>query len=88
MRGIPPPGAGGYMRPGMAVPERQPSLYERLKEISYADFSNQTGIRAAEGRSSLKGAEGIVFFLEIFKKMTQNGETRLKRSVLSGAAAP
>ena len=43
MRGIPPPEAGGYMRPGMAVPERQPSLHERLKAINKADFSNQTG---------------------------------------------
>ena len=48
MRGIPPHGAGGYMRPRMAVPERQPSLHERLKEINYADFSNQTGIKAPD----------------------------------------
>ena len=44
LRGIPPPGSGGYMRRAMAVPERQPSLHERLKEINYADFSNQIGI--------------------------------------------
>ena len=59
MRGIPPhelfecpsresghqnsPRDGGYMRRAMAVPERQPALHERLKEINYADFSNQTG---------------------------------------------
>ena len=58
LRGIPPPavltpapaGAGGYMRRAMAVPERQPSLHERLKEISCADFSNQTGIKKAISR--------------------------------------
>ena len=32
MRGIPPHGAGGYMRPRMAVPERQPSLHEKKPE--------------------------------------------------------
>ena len=38
MRGIPPPGVGGYMRLGMAVPERQLSLHERLKEIEMLIF--------------------------------------------------
>ena len=36
MRGIPPHGAGGYMRPGMAVPERQPSLHGEKPENSSA----------------------------------------------------
>ena len=59
LRGIPPHGAGGYMRPGMAVPERQPSLHERLKEINYADFSNQTGIESAAPLRESQKTEGL-----------------------------
>ena len=42
MRGIPPHGAGGYMRQAMAVPERQPSLHEKKPENQ-----NTIGIKPA-----------------------------------------
>ena len=50
MRGIPPHGAGGYMRPWMAVPERQPSLQEKKPENQ-----NTIGIKQA-GRFSVTPA--------------------------------
>ena len=42
----------------MAVPERQPPLYERLKEINYADFSNQTGIKQPQKKKQAAAAPG------------------------------
>ena len=52
MRGIPPPGAGGYMRPRMAVPERQLSLHERLKEIEMLIFQARSAyLRARRDRA-------------------------------------
>ena len=59
MRGIPPPGAGGYMRPGMAVPERQPSLHEKKPEnlnsigISFGNRTHPRPHAAASPRGPL-----------------------------------
>ena len=67
MRGIPPQEACGYMRPGMAVPERQLSLHEKKHEnpnmIRYKDEPAEDApakqrLRAEEGNRGDEGNRG------------------------------
>ena len=87
MRGIPPHGAGGYMRPRMAVPERQPSLHERLKAINNADFSNQTGIKP-NGQTAGGGPAGQQSLRDPFAPPELFPSLAESAPALPGAAKP